>query len=229
MENSFLGGLSGADQERKSNLIEFIVVVMLGITAVATAWSAWQGGLHGSQMDQKYTMANNLNAEANSMYNEGVQNMSQDMAVWNQLSGLNIDYAFAEDKHDAEEIEKLEYKIGQIMDDSVYDEFEAAIEWAEAQEEYASPFDNEDFVGTYFAEASEKFDEAEEMLEAGNANNTHGDNQGLVSVIYAVVLFLLGIISSFKQIRPKYILLAVSGIGFVAATAFMLTIPVVMP
>jgi hypothetical protein len=224
-----MGELNNTEQERKSNRLEFIVVVLLGITAVATAWSSWQGGLHGSQMDQKYTMANNLNAEANSMYNEGVQNMSQDMAIWNQISGLNIDYAFAEDKHDAEEIEKLEYKIGQIMDDSVTEEFEAAIEWVEAQEGYASPFDNEDFVGAYFAEASEKFDEAEEMLEAGNANNTHGDNQGLVSVIYAVVLFMLGIIASFKQLKPKYFLLAVAGIGFVAATAFMLTIPVVMP
>ena len=220
---------NGQEKERKSNRIEFIVVVMLGITAVATAWSTWQGGLHGSQMDQKYTMANNLTSEANSMYNEGVQNLSQDMLIWNQLSGLYIDYAFAQEKRDADEVEKLEYKIGQIMDDNLTDEFAEAIDWADAREGYASPFDNQDFVNTYFEAAWEKFDEADEMLEAGNENNTHGDNQGLVSVIYAVVLFMLGITASLKQLKTKYILLAVSGIGFVIATVFMFTIPIVMP
>jgi hypothetical protein len=221
--------LNSAEQERKNNLIEIIVVVLLGITAVATAWSAWQEGLHGSQQDQKYTMANNLNAEANSMYNEGMQNMNQDMMIWNQLSELYIDSAFAEEKNDADEVEKLEYKIGQIMDDSVSPEFAEAIEWAEAKPEYVSPFDNEEFTNTYLEASWEKFDEAEAMLEAGNTNNTHGDHQGLVSVIYAVVLFLLGITSTFKQLKAKYILLGVSGVGFIIATAFMLTIPIVMP
>ena len=231
MDNSMdnTNDTGNTEREKKSNRIEFIIVVLLGITAVATAWSTWQGGLHGSQMDQKYTMANNLNAEANSMYNEGIQNLSQDMLVWNQLSGLYIDYAFADEKGDAEEIEKLEYKIGQITEDNLSEDFAAAIDWADSQEEYAAPFDNEDFVDTYFTESWEKFDEAEAMLEAGNENNTHSDNQGLVSVIYAVVLFLLGITASFKQIKVKYILLTVSGVGFVAATAFMFTIPIVMP
>jgi hypothetical protein len=223
--------LNNAEVERKSNIIEIIVVILLGITAVATAWSSWQEGLHGSQQDQKYTMANNLNAEANSMYNEGMQRMSQDLMIWNELSGLYIDHTFAEEKGDMEELEKLEYKIDQVMTDSVepYPEFAAAIEWANTQEDYVSPFDDQAFVDTYFNTSSEKFDEAEVMLEAGNANNTNGDHQGLVSVIYAVVMFLLGITSTFKQLNAKYVLLGVSGVGFLIATIFMFTIPIVMP
>lgn len=221
--------MDNAKLEKRSNLIEIIVVVLLGITAVATAWSSWQGALHGSQQDQKYTKANHLNSEANSTYNEGMQNLNQDLMIWNQLMGLNIDLAFAEDKRDADEVEKLEYKIGQIMDDSVSEEFEAAIAWAGEQEEYASPFDNEDFVNTYFEAAWDLYAESEEMMAAGDANNTHGDNQGLVSVIYAVVLFLLGITSSFKRLLPKYVLLAASGIGFIIATILMFTIPIVLP
>ncbi|GHU61449.1 hypothetical protein AGMMS49983_01180 [Clostridia bacterium] len=216
-------------KKTKEELIELIVVIMLGITAVATAWSSWQGGLHGSLMDQKYTKSNNLNAEANSMYNEGMQNLNQDLMLWNQLMGLYIDDSFAEEKGDLDEVEKIEYKINQIMEDSVTDDFAAAMEWADGFEEYVSPFDNEDFIETYFAAADEKFEEAEIMLEDGNTNNTHGDNQGLVSVIYAVVLFLLGISTSFKGLKEKYILMGVSGVGFIAATIFMLTIPIVLP
>lgn len=221
--------LSLAEKERRSNLIEIIVVILLGITAVATSWSSWQEGLHGSQQDQKYTNANNLNAEANSMYNEGMQNMNQDLMVWNELSGFKIDLAFALENDNTVEAEKLEYKIDQIMADSVSEAYSDAITWAEEQEEYASPFDNEDFVNTYFEESWEKFDEAEAMLAAGNENNTHGDHQGLVSVIYAVVLFLLGITSTFKQLAAKYVLLGISGVGFVVATIFMFTIPIVLP
>ena len=137
--------------ERRSNLIEIIVVVLLGITAVATAWSSWQEGLHGSLQDQKYTIANNLNAEANSMYNEGTQNMNQDLMIWNQLSGLFIDYGFAEAKDDADEMEKIDYKIDQIMTDVVTPEFADAINWAIEQEDYVSPFENQAFVDNYFA------------------------------------------------------------------------------
>ncbi|MCL2078368.1 MAG: hypothetical protein FWH17_00840 [Oscillospiraceae bacterium] len=212
-----------------SEVLEFVIVIMLGITAVATAWSSWQGGLHGSQMDQKYTMANNLNGEANTMYNQGVSQMTQDMMLWNQLMGLSIDYAFAEQRSDEEEMEKLDYKYTQIMEDSVSAEFSAAIAWTDGFEEYMSPFDNEEFVFSYFGAYAELYEESEAMLEAGNANNTHSDNQGLVSVIYAVVLFLLGISASFKGVKEKYILLIVSAMGFVIATIFMFTIPIVFP
>ena len=213
----------------REELLEFIIVILLGITAVATAWSSWQGGLHSSNMDQKYTLANNLNSEANSMYSEGMQNLNQDLMLWNQLMSLGIDYAFAEMQNNEDEMYKVEFKYEQIMDDSVSEEFAKAIEWSNEFDDYVSPFENEDFIATYFAASAEKFEEAEAMLEAGNENNTHGDNQGLVSVIYAVVLFMLGVSQSFKGLREKSILLVVSGVGFVAATIFMFTIPVVTP
>ena len=115
------------------------------------------------------------------------------------------------------------------MTDNVGGEFEHAIEWADSQQEYASPFEKEDFITGYFADSNVKFDEAEEMMEAGNSNNTHGDNQGLVTVIYAVVLFLLGVASTFKAESAKKILLVMSVVGFVGATSIMLTIPIVLP
>jgi len=218
-------------KEKKSReaLWELLIVILLGITAVATAWASWQGALHGSQQDQKYTTATRLTAEGNSMYNEATSYMSEDMNIWNQIVGLQIDLAFAMDKQDADETEKLEYKLDQIMTDNVGDEFEQAIDWADAQPEYASPFENEDFIESYFADSTAKFEEAEEMMEAGNANNTNGDNQGLVTVIYALVLFLLGIAATFKAGRAKKILLVMSVVGFVSATAVMLTIPIVLP
>ena len=209
--------------------LELFTVILLGITAVATGWSSWQGSMHGSLQSQKYTNATRLTAEASALYNEASSLMSQDMNIWNQIISMRLDYAFAEMTDNADEMERLEYKLAVIMADNVYEEFEKAIDWADDQEEYASPFDNEDFLEHYFVDASELFEEAEAMMAAGDENSTHGDNQGLVSVIYAVVLFMLGIVAPFKEERTKRILLVISVVGFIAATGFMLTIPAVFP
>ncbi|NLW78223.1 MAG: hypothetical protein GXY32_02270 [Ruminococcaceae bacterium] len=64
------------------------------------------------------------------MYNEAMQNYNQDLMLWNQLMGLNIDLVFAEEKNETEEVERLEYKIDQIMSNSVSEDFGAAIVWA---------------------------------------------------------------------------------------------------
>ena len=223
----------GKPKKTRGEILEFVVVIMLGITAVATAWSSWQGGLHGSQMDQKYTKSNNFASEGNSEYNAGIQSLTQDMMLYNEINNLMIDEVFAESKGDEDEMEKISWKIGELIEGNMSAGMYAAFEWAMAEShargETVSPFDMEGYVDTYFEYANELLAESAVMLEEGNANNTHSDNQGLVSVIYAVVLFLLGISASFKRDREKYVLLAVSAVGFVAATIFMFTIPVVFP
>ncbi len=220
-------------KKTRDEIIEFVVVIMLGITAVATAWSSWQGGLHGSLMDQHYTKSNNFASEGNSEYNAGIQTLTQDMMLYNEINSLMIDQVFAEDAGDTDEAEKIEWKIDELVTGSMSVELAEAFDWAiaetEATGESVSPFEMEGFVDTYFETTNELLAESETMLEVGNTHNTHGDNQGLVSVIYAVVLFLLGITSSFHGKREKYILMTLSGIGFLCATIFMFTIPIVLP
>lgn len=212
------------DDKKKAKL-EIFIVVFLGLTAVFTAWASWQAALYGSRQDTKYTQSNAVISEANSMYNEASQYLQQDMTLWNQIMGLQLDLAFAEDNGDADEVEKLSYKINQIMLDSVSEELMEAIEWADAQEEYASPFDKEGFVESYFIGAQDKFVEGDELLSSGMADNTAGDKLGLISVLYSVVLFLLGITSSFKALKVQYAAVIISLVCFIGASAFMLTIP----
>ena len=220
-------------KDKKLVKIELIIVILLGITAVATAWASWQGSQHSSQMDQKYTMANMLASEGNSEYNAGIQALTQDMILYNEINSLLIDLHFAENAGDTHDAEKLEWKIDELVSGNMSDELEVAFMWAmaeaERRDETVSPFELESFVHSYFEYAFDLLEESEELLEIGNEHSTHSDNQGLVSVIYAVVLFLLGISASFKGLREKYILIAVSCIGFLIATIFMFTIPMVFP
>ena len=63
------------------------------------------------------------------------------------------------------------------------------------------------------------------MLEQGKKDNANGDAYGLVTVIYSVVLFMLGIVGTFKRLPNRTIVLCVAIAGFLFATIYMITIP----
>ncbi len=215
--------------ENKQNLLknlELFVAILLGITAVLTAWASWQASLYGGNQATKYTKGIALVGEANSLYNEAAQYIAQDMDIWNKICDLRIELEFAEQNNNVEEIEKLEWKLEQIFVDNVTEELAAAIEWADAQPEFASPFEKEGFIESYYEEANAIYEEGYATIEDGQRDNSLGDKLGLTTVIYAVVLFLLGIAASFEQIRTKIMIIILAIAGFVYATIIMLSVPV---
>ncbi len=159
------------------------------------------------------------------MYNEAAQYIAQDMELWNRISDLRIELEFAQSSG-SDEVEKLQWKLDQIMVDNVSEELAEAIEWADAQEEYASPFDKEGFEESYYEEANKMYEQGQQMIEAGQRDNDMDDRLGLVTVIYAVVMFLLGITASFDEKRTRILVIAVAAVGFVYATITMLGVPV---
>lgn len=213
------------EKDKLTQKLELIIAIFLGVTAVLTTWASWQSSLYGGNQSTKYTQGIALVGEANSLYNEASQYLAQDMDIWNRISDLRIELEFVMDKN-SEEAEKLQWKLDQIMADNVSEELFGAIDWADRQEEYFSPFDKEGFVESYYADADALYEEGQAMLQAGEEDNSLGDKLGLVTVIYAVVLFLLGIATSFDEKRTRLIILAVAAVGFVYATIVMLGVPV---
>ena len=191
----------------KDEILEIVVVVLLGLTALLTAWATWIGSLHGGNQATNYAKSSNLSADGNSMWNQAAQELTADMQLWNTIS------------------ERIDWKLEQIYADNVSEELQAAIDWADGQEEYASPFDMEGYTDSYFTDAQAVLDEAQETLEQGQKDNAHGDAFGLVTVIYSIVLFLLGIASSFKSTTNKTVIICIGIVGLIAASIYMLTLP----
>lgn len=212
-------------KKSKEQIIEILTAVFLGITALATAWASWIGSLHGGNQSTNYTTSNNLSAEGNSMYNEASQNLMQDMILWNDITSVRIDYTFAQEKGDTDETDRLQWKLDKLLNDNCSDALSDAITWADEQKEDVSPFDKEGFIDSYFAEAQDKIAQADELLEQGKKDNANGDAFGLVTVIYSVVLFMLGIVGMFKNIPNRMFILIVAIVAFVFATIYMFTIP----
>lgn len=226
------------------DLIELIVVIMLGVTALLTAWGSWIGSLHGGNQSTSYTVSNNLASEGNSEYNAGVQQMNQDMLLWNDISDMQMEISFAQADGDEVTVNKvcnqLFYKLDEnltermaqaigwnyiLSDEEIGDPVGTVLAWMESEAAYDSPFFDEDYLAGYFETANDLLAQSREELELGKAANANGDAYGLVTVIYSVVLFLLGIVGTFKGTKNKIAVVAISLAAFLFATIYMLTIP----
>lgn len=224
-------------------IIEVLVVVMLGITALLTAWGSWIGSLHGGVQASSYTTSNNLASEGNSEYNAAVQKMNQDMILWNSISDMQLEITYYIDQYDNDNIEKLcdqlYYKLQENLSESMSeaigwsklteedhaDTKTAILTWMQMKEAYTSPFFDEEYCLSYFETSNALLIQSQEVLKQGDEANANGDAFGLVAVIYSVVLFLLGIAGSFKKLSSKYALLAIALAAFIFATIYMITIP----
>lgn len=213
------------NSEKFSRRFELFIAIILGITAVLTAYASWQSALYSGDQAECYTQGNALIADANQYYNEASQAIAEDSATWNEINSLRIDLAFAESSGKTDDMERLQYKLNQLMYENVSEGLGAAIEWADAQEEYASPFEMEGFVGSYYEEGNAKYEEGWAKIEEGTANNQLDDKQGLVTVILAVVLFMLGIVSTFHNMRTKFVVTGVSLAALVYGFVMMLSVP----
>ncbi len=215
------------DSEKFSNGLEIFIAVLLGVTAVLTAYASWQSSLYGGNQAGKYTQGTATISEANSMFNDASQFIAQDMAVWNRITDLRIDLEFAKEKNDALSEERNQWKLDQIMADNVTPEFQKAIEWADAQKESTSPFVMPGFIESYSDNAQVKYDEGKDQIAEGEKANGLGDILGLVTVIFSVVLFLLGICNTFKNIRTRLVIGISSVISLMFGLVIMFNVPYV--
>ena len=205
--------------------LEMLIAIFLGITAVLTAWATWIGSLHGGNQATNYTKSSNTASDANSLYNQAFQSVVQDMMTWNAITEYKFDMALAELRGNQQEVEMINMKVQQIIDDNCTQEFQEAIMWALDQEEDVSPFLKEGYLESYYAEADAKYEESQALLEEGMQDNKNGDTYNLVTVIYSLVLFLLGIIGIFKNIPNRFAVFVISVILLILAVIFMLRIP----
>ena len=222
----------------KEDILEIIIAIFLGVTALATAWASWIGSLHGGNMSTNYTKSNNLAADGNARWNEDSQSLMQDMQVWNMISDYQVEILYASGIGDSDKMYENAYKIKFICADNLTQEMadiiaydfnydaDQIITWVEEDERATtSPFADEDYVNSYYEDAQAVLAESEAVLAEGQQDNTRGDTFNLVTVIYSVVLFMLGIVGTFRRLPNRMLITCVAIAGFLFGTIYMFTIP----
>lgn len=216
--------------EKFTNLLELILVIFLGVASVLSAVAAYQSSLNSSAMSKYYNEGIATITDANQLYVEAGQVMSNDMALYQNLMDLSLEIDYTTDPA---EQEVLNEKFASYTSKFLGDDLLAAIEWAEAQEEetgmYSTPFASEAYMTALYADANAQYQEGRTMLEEGHVYNTNGDKMGLIVIYYASVMFLLGICNAIRRNMLKIGLAIFAAAIFVVASVQMSSIPFLTP
>jgi len=209
--------------------MELFIVIMLGITAVLTAWASWVGSVHTGNQNWNYTISNTLSSEGHIDYSNSDMVIFMDSIFYVELNNMYIDLDYAIEIGDELEIHKLNRKIYEHTETYMGDDFYDALIWSweetERTGEYVSPFWKKGFIDSYFVDALEILDLSQEHFATGQQDGSHSNSFGLTTVIYAMVLFLLGIANSFKTGSYRVIVVAIACVAFLFATLYMFSIP----
>lgn len=203
--------------------IETITAILLGVTTLLSAWASWIGSLHSGIQSINFTKSNNAASEGTAEYNASLQLYLSDYMAWNALSDYYYELEVAKEEGNQSKITFLTDKINSALSssDPLLTE---AIDWMQKNGK-SNPFEMPGLTEKYFKEAQTKLKESQDLLAEGQRDNTKGDSYNLVSVIYSLVLFLLGIIAVFKDMPNKLVVMGIAFVFLVFAFIYMLHIP----
>lgn len=202
---------------------ELLIVILLGIVSVTTAWVSFQAALYDGQTAKSLSLSQSATAEAESLYLEGNQEYVQDAQTLARLTELQaqIDAGdpIAADVYDA------------LFFVAVSEHFGAAIERANAinavdTEFYTSPLDDEEYQQVLFGAYGDRSEEAVALSAQADELDARGDWLTLTTVLMAISLFLLGVAAVVRSRRVQFSLIIIGSAIFVFAGVIMLTIPV---
>lgn len=217
-----------AVRDRKTVLtakrLETVVAVLLGITTLLSAWATWIGSLHSGIQSINFTKSNNMASQGTAVYDMSMQLYLSDYMTWITAKDYYFDLEIAKAENDQDEIKFLTEKIKRFTKESGSPLLIEAVKWMEENDK-DDPFQMPGLSEKYCEEAQKSLDQSQELLEEGMRDNTKGDSYNLVTVIYSLTLFLLGIVGTFKNMPNRIAVLSIAVVFLIIATVYMCTIP----
>ncbi len=207
-----------------SKRLETVVAILLGITTLLSAWATWIGSLHGGIQSINFTKSNNMASRGTAEYNMGMQLYLADYMSWNTLRDYYYQLEDARLNGDQARVDLLTERIETHKKHNLSSILSEAVKWMEENHD-DSPFNMPGMTEKYFEIADKNLGQSQELLEEGMMDNTKGDSYNLVTVIYSLTLFLLGIINTFKNMTNRIAVLLIAIAFLVFAFVYMCTIP----
>lgn len=187
--------------DRWEPLAEVLATIILAFATLATAWSGYQAARWGGVQASSYSQAGALRTESTRVSTEYGQLVQIDIAIF-----INWINAYTDDDQ-----AKL-----QFYRDRFRDEFKPAFKAWMATDPFnnpfapRSPFGMQEYQLSQKAEAEQLLAEAQATFAKGSEANQTSDNYVLNTVILAGVLFLAGIVTRFKAMPARWVIIVLS-------------------
>jgi hypothetical protein len=191
---------------------ETVVIIVLSITAVLTAWCGFESSKWSGEMSIAFSQASSARIEA--ARQQGIANAARqaDLTIW----GVYVQARAQRDTVLAAYVERR-----------FTDHFRVAYQaWLAQGEPTTGPFKMKEYVppGTTESEAADQ--RADSRFADALKFNQRGDNYTILTVLFALVLFFAAASTRLGRSRAQWILLGVAITILVAATVTLATFPI---
>ena len=202
-----------ATDERPARQVrETVVLIVLSVTAVLTAWCGFESAKWSGEMSVAFSEASSSRIEA--ARQSGVANAARqaDLSIW----GVYVQARAQGDTALATYVERR-----------FTDHFRVAYQaWIAQGEATSGPFKMKEYVppGTTEAAAADQY--ADTRFAEALVYNQSGDNYALLTVLYALVLFFAAASTRLGRSKAQWILIGVASAFLIAATVILATFPI---
>ena len=233
--------------------LELLAAVLLGLAAIATAFASYESALYGGKSVENYSKANKIATEGAGERSRAIVEMARDNTIDSEAMRLILEgddapnpaaeqrnyfvatYLYTRQMSEAgykalglpPEARKADDTTEEDAPDGEEDKQTALQETLLEKAMEKDLSEDEEYRKEMLAKSQSLFDEAEKVFQQGQQENEVGDKFQLVAVVYAISLFFGGIMQVFRNDGARKAILAAGGLFFVAATAYMLTLPMI--
>lgn len=209
-----MSGTETRSPDRWRRASEIVGVFLLSVVAVLTAWCGFQASKWGGEMSIAFSQASSARIQAASADGAARSARAFDLTIY---------AAYVEAVGDGNT------ELADYIRDRFTPEFRAAYDaWVDDGQVENGPFARDEYLPEGTVEAQELDDRADEKFAQALENNQRGDNYSLLTVLFALVLFLTAM--SQREIAPWVgrtllgLAIVVAVIGVVILTTFPIRI-----
>lgn len=200
------------DRVASQKVQDLITVFLLSVVAVLTAWCGFQASKWGGEMSVAFSDASSARIQAAAAEGQARDARQYDLTIYSQ-------WVLAE----ADSREGL----SSFVEGRFSPEFSIAFEeWDAGGREALGPFALDSYVPPGTQEAEDLAERADARFASALENNRRGDNYSLLTVMFALVLFLAAMS---QRASVRWVQLALLGLAVVLSAAgilLLLTFPV---
>ncbi|WP_221586313.1 hypothetical protein [Microbacterium sp. G2-8] len=201
-----------AEEQSWHKVVDVITVFVLSITAVLTAWCGFESSKWGGEMSIAFSQASSSRIQAAAADGEARDARLYDLNIYAQ-------WVLAEADGREELVSFIEERFST--------EFRVAFDaWEAGDRAERGPMQMAEYVPPGTLEAQELSDRADAKFDEALENNQRGDNYSLLTVLFALVLFLTAMSQRDLTRRTRLALLSLAIVVAVVGIGLLLTFPI---
>jgi hypothetical protein len=210
----------GTASEREHQ-IEIISSILLAVTTVLTAWSAYEATRWGGVQAANYARASSNRVESTRSFNLGTQQYVLDTNTFNLFAAA---YSARNDhlanfyRNNVMRAEFLPFLDRWIASNPLDPLLRGAV--------HRSPLEDPEYLDLLFLESQELETQAEQYFTDAQEANQTADDYVLGTVFFASVLFFAGISTKFRSLNVRMSLIGAGGVMLLVGLAQIIGLPI---